>query len=585
MTQMSWFHIWLPPVSVYKPTRSFPFANVFVDLVFLVMELCRHLAWINLDEEHTISMHDESRLQQILSDLTDPQKQRPSLIFFVDRKAKNIALRKFFPYNNIKKGHQDGLTIIRVNMITLNSEHSILFADNDITFKISVKIQDTGCHEKFIYGLQWQFSPELIYSDIIHARFFFLFTDVICIFADNFINLDNVVKRLKSWTVADNISNVPKTVRSKIVIVLRENETNITFNILKTQDLRFNLHQQDLIDFFSFIVIMYFVDHQIFLLIRHRRLKKVILRHVNEIRQLRQNAQSLYSATYFARFFRETTQHVSRNKISSFNFINVNRRDNLVQQNYCEHVFRFLHFDAQHSIFDQNLIFYIASNMIMNAFSSVMHCEKMITLLCTAGACWSETDFKPRLVYNEIYKSFLIQIFRILHDIPTAENHSRRLQRQFSNLTSMSTNRFISTAQVHQKNIRNKILQWSRLRSNGTCFACLRRQPEHTLIYEHALCDICVQIFESIKPGVSHQYYVQNCPLCGVGNLLVTLKPPTADVKVLIIDKGGVRGVVLLEFLRKLQNTVGPECAIQNLFDLAFDINSGKYSNQCLRSL
>ncbi len=341
------------------------------------MELCKHLAWVKLDGEHEISIHDEGRLLQILGDLANPKEQRPSLIFFVGRKAKNVALREFFPYNNIKKGRQDGLANIRIDTTSLNSEYPILFADSDVACKIPVKIQDTACHERSTYRLQWLPPPELNYSDVVHARLLFLFTDVICIFADDFASLDDVVKRLKLWTAAGRASNSPRTVRPKVVIVIREDEASVTFNILQAQDLRFNLHQQDLIDYFSSIVVLYLADEQISPLARHRRLKEVILRHVDEVRQLRQDTQSLYSANHLARFFCEATKHLSRSRVSPFNFIDVSRIDNVVQQDYCAHVLRFLRLGAQHSLSDRDLISYMASSMVMDAFPPAMHCETM----------------------------------------------------------------------------------------------------------------------------------------------------------------------------------------------------------------
>ena len=53
------------------------------------------------------------------------------------------------------------------------------------------------------------------------------------------------------------------------------------------------------------------------------------------------------------------------------------------------------------------------------------------------------------------------------------------------------------------------------------------------------------------------------------------LKPPTAGVRILCIDGGGIRGVIPLEFLGLLQGDIGPECPIQDFFDMAFGTSSG----------
>ena len=58
--------------------------------------------------------------------------------------------------------------------------------------------------------------------------------------------------------------------------------------------------------------------------------------------------------------------------------------------------------------------------------------------------------------------------------------------------------------------------------------------------------------------------------------LTVQLKPPTAGIRVMSIDGGGVRGIVPLEFLDLLQRSLGPECPLQDFFDLAFGTSAGK---------
>ncbi|MCJ1473164.1 hypothetical protein MMC13_001815 [Lambiella insularis] len=53
------------------------------------------------------------------------------------------------------------------------------------------------------------------------------------------------------------------------------------------------------------------------------------------------------------------------------------------------------------------------------------------------------------------------------------------------------------------------------------------------------------------------------------------VKPPTAGVNILSIDGGGIRGVIPLEFLNRLQKVLGPDCPVQDLFDLALGTSSG----------
>ncbi|KAL9606564.1 MAG: hypothetical protein Q9179_000289 [Wetmoreana sp. 5 TL-2023] len=65
-------------------------------------------------------------------------------------------------------------------------------------------------------------------------------------------------------------------------------------------------------------------------------------------------------------------------------------------------------------------------------------------------------------------------------------------------------------------------------------------------------------------------------------SLSVVLKPPTAGINILSIDGGGVRGAVPLEFLSILQEILGDDCPIQDLFDLAFGTSSGGLIVLCL---
>ncbi|KAL8730663.1 MAG: hypothetical protein Q9181_004591 [Wetmoreana brouardii] len=79
---------------------------------------------------------------------------------------------------------------------------------------------------------------------------------------------------------------------------------------------------------------------------------------------------------------------------------------------------------------------------------------------------------------------------------------------------------------------------------------------------------------------------IDTCLLCGAGGLSVILKPPTAGISILSIDGGGVRGAVPLEFMSILQDTLGDDCPIQDLFDLALGTRSdGIYDVRALEKV
>lgn len=57
---------------------------------------------------------------------------------------------------------------------------------------------------------------------------------------------------------------------------------------------------------------------------------------------------------------------------------------------------------------------------------------------------------------------------------------------------------------------------------------------------------------------------------------MIDVLPPTMNPTILAIDGGGVRGVIPLEFLTLIQESLGA-CALQDLIDLSIGTSSGLY--------
>lgn len=135
-----------------------------------------------------------------------------------------------------------------------------------------------------------------------------------------------------------------------------------------------------------------------------------------------------------------------------------------------------------------------------------------------------------------------------------------------------------SSADLHAATSQMTKILWSTSKSKKTCLKCLVRIPQHVLSCGHSICDTCFKIFGKGILGQEHKFTLSECVLCREGpSTEVMLKPPTCGSRILGIDGGGTRGVVPLEFLLLLQETLGSDCVLTDLFDFAVGTSAGKF--------
>ncbi|PSN60686.1 FabD/lysophospholipase-like protein [Corynespora cassiicola Philippines] len=107
--------------------------------------------------------------------------------------------------------------------------------------------------------------------------------------------------------------------------------------------------------------------------------------------------------------------------------------------------------------------------------------------------------------------------------------------------------------------------------NHSTCFCCLADLAEHPLPCGYILCTRCIKGFSTVSKTVSGVYFVSSCPL----HHRVSFKPKLAGVRVLSLNSGGIRGIVILEVLRKLQEELGNSILILDFFDLVVGTSTG----------
>jgi Patatin-like phospholipase len=145
---------------------------------------------------------------------------------------------------------------------------------------------------------------------------------------------------------------------------------------------------------------------------------------------------------------------------------------------------------------------------------------------------------------------------------------------QANELKSHSMN---TAAGLHRRLLSISHVELARLRSDDTCFVCLRRRPQYGLPCGHCICDNCPRVFGERSKDDPWLFKIRTCFLCGLTTLGVEVKylPENAGVRVLTLDGGGVRGIATLQYLKALQERIGLPYPVQENFDLVYGTSSG----------
>jgi hypothetical protein len=130
---------------------------------------------------------------------------------------------------------------------------------------------------------------------------------------------------------------------------------------------------------------------------------------------------------------------------------------------------------------------------------------------------------------------------------------------------------------LHRRILRHHSGRWAVLRSNLTCLYCLLRGTCEALPCGHAICDVCIRRFATRGAG-EYLFRLETCDLCRSSfTYTVRQVPPTQRPNVLVLDGGGVRGVVTLRYLLGLAKRQG-NVKLRDLFALVVGTSVGKFN-------
>ncbi len=389
--------------------------------------ICKHSEWLHVTSEKEIALINTDRLTRIMRKLTNSTTQQFSVLLFIDWKVKNLALRELFS-NHVNKERNEGIVTLRVNNTSLYFDYSMLFVESDLSTMI-ISVSNAFCHEIESFSVRWaNFMIMLDVYDILHARIFCFFSDVLCIFVDDFFNFKSVVNRLKIWVIVEVELSFLKQVQSSVVIIKCNDETSAssTLDLLEMQDVQFSLNQKILKNFYSFIKILHLTDEQIFSLTRFWWLKKLLWRQMNEMQNVWLRCQCLYSIMHLNKFFQIVILQTAVFALRSFNFITTSQLDNEIDSNHFDHLTSFLRFEMYRDLSNDIMTSFIASSIVLNVYSFNMHHE------CCTDILQITSWFRTQTLIQRWYTMSSIISCVLDHSLTHSKSDHMRKKRSWS---------------------------------------------------------------------------------------------------------------------------------------------------------
>jgi len=185
-----------------------------------------------------------------------------------------------------------------------------------------------------------------------------------------------------------------------------------------------------------------------------------------------------------------------------------------------------------------------------------------------------------REIFTRVSKNRVIA-FENSRDVALRSGFINMVEKHFVRTVERLVQESTTAAEIHRENLRHHKAIWSSIQSSSTCLSCLCRRPQYGLYCGHIICENCVVVLGECCENDPWVFKIKQCPLCeAVMSEEVTIRthPPTAGVGVLCIDGGGIRGLVPLKLMKRIQDQIGLPIPFQRFIKVAFGISSGKSS-------
>lgn len=350
------------------------------------MASCRHVGWLRAIQEHktgTITLEQTDRLNILIRDMPEPEAQCPQFVFFLGKRTKDEALRSLYPRNNLGRHTERAHINLRVDNESFQNDYPILLVDSDPSEKLSQENTYPNCHETTRYSISWR-QPQISGSPMntVYLRLVNLFSDVVCIFADDFLTLDSLSSYLRSWIELGSASTLPLDLRPRLLVIISEDGSynDLVEEFGKSLESQFG---SQIWSIFSSLKIFRLAGRHLSSIARYQRLRFQIRAQLEEMRALRRHLRCLFSGLHTSALFKAAIDHTIATTSRGFDFIHAARLTSPIMSNYNKFLQSFLRLATNNKVPYGIKASFIASSIMMDAFPAQMHCTYLyITTKC-----------------------------------------------------------------------------------------------------------------------------------------------------------------------------------------------------------
>ncbi|KAL4740381.1 patatin-like phospholipase [Aspergillus similis] len=483
-------------------------------------------------------VRDRGRLKRVISELAQPDQQYPNLSVFLGSKQKDTVLQVLFPHNNIRRTGSGAGINLRYDMVSTENKEPLLFADGDFNESPVSQPQRVLPGDK-VFSCR-PTSPRCALQEV-YSRLIFPFANLICIFAPDFENLASVAQYLVGFAGAGLSSNLPLAVRPKVIVVLEDDHSiepkPPSHDIAHFYQLVRAVDQSQLRESFSSVNLIS-LDRKLPGTIRYEKLRLSIREQQIAMQAVRRENWCHFNARQLDALFQSALRSFSVE--SPFDLIRATRTDFPVPVG--------LHHNLAHFI-DLGLREGCPLGALTRAIASALLMDHYVPGMMMA---------EPRTVFRTLYLSSVMKGWR-------GAGHS--LGRQQYELADLVEQDFVEGFRTISTSAKTSV----ELRRETLLALC----HELGKIQSHTVCLYCL-LFGTPASNAEYQFTLSMCLLClSRDDLVVEVLPPTMTPTILAIDGGGVRGVIPLEYLTLIQESLGRDLKLCDLVDLSIGPSSG----------